>query len=225
MKRQCARCNAEFVISEQEIKLLKESGSPLPVYCPSCRRQERRLKNDMLPVRRMGGFLVRRTPGSPRGHRRPGSGVGALGKMFSGRFFFVPILMLVIFSMAIGKRMEKNYHDPSQAVSGSAGGWSSGMQSGSDAQVQESFNPAGDTFIFKNFDAFTENYKKYGKAMGYDSEESYLAAANELIRNAASVEKDQETGETRYTDEERKKEAVVGRDGYLLWFRERPDMG
>ena len=215
MKRQCARCNAEFVISEKEIKLLKENGSQIPVYCPSCRRQERRSRNDMLPVRRMGGFLVHRALGSPRVRRRPGA--GAFGKMFSGRFFFVPVLMLVLFSMAIGKRMEKNYHDPSQAVSGPAGSWSSGMQSGSGAK--ESFNPAGDTFIFKNFDSLTENYETYGKEMGYDSEETYLAAANELIRNAASVEKDEKSGETHYLDQEGKKEVLVGADGYILCFK------
>lgn len=43
MKRNCKKCNKEFLLIKQELTFYKKMGLPHPQNCPDC-RQERRIK-------------------------------------------------------------------------------------------------------------------------------------------------------------------------------------
>lgn len=74
------------------------------------------------------------------------------------------------------------------------------------------------TYIFRNFDQLVQNYEKYGKEMGYDSEEEYLAAANEVISDPKSIHKI-EDGEEWYEREQTGEQVILSEDGYILMYR------
>lgn len=40
-KRNCAKCQKEFIIIDQEINFYKDKDYPLPKNCPSCRQKNR----------------------------------------------------------------------------------------------------------------------------------------------------------------------------------------
>lgn len=40
-KRECTKCNKEFMIIDQEIEFYKDKDYPLPTECPSCRQEWR----------------------------------------------------------------------------------------------------------------------------------------------------------------------------------------
>lgn len=40
-KRTCVKCNKDFMVIDQEIKIYQEKDYPLPTECPSCRQKAR----------------------------------------------------------------------------------------------------------------------------------------------------------------------------------------
>lgn len=214
MKRHCVQCGKEYVIAEREIEILKENGADLPVRCPACRRSNRKRTKIEYPRRKvLGLFSLKKSKGEPRR--------GTFSMMFSGRFFFAPVLILILFSIMIGNRMEKNYHKPTSVVSGSAGGWSSGLYDKKETQMpDDTFKPDEGVYIFESFEMLTRNYEEYGKKMGYASEEAYLSAANAIISDEKSICTQDESGNIFYENKENYFTVTV-KNGYIVSFFEK----
>ena len=78
------------------------------------------------------------------------------------------------------------------------------------------------TYIFKNFDQLVQQFETYGKAMGYDSEEEYLAAANEVIADPKSVHSTKD-GEESYERRQTGEQVILSADGYIRVFCRRKE--
>ncbi len=78
------------------------------------------------------------------------------------------------------------------------------------------------TYIFKDFDQLVQQFETYGKAMGYDSEEEYLAAANEVIADPKSVHSTKD-GEESYERRQTGEQVILSADGYIRTFRRRKE--
>ena len=75
------------------------------------------------------------------------------------------------------------------------------------------------TYYFRNEKLLTEHYEKHGKEMGFDSPESYEAAANDVINNPDSLHRiEEEDGDDVYYHEETNSFVVVSIDGYIRTF-------
>lgn len=83
--------------------------------------------------------------------------------------------------------------------------------------------PAGvqKAVLFRSEELLEEHYEKHGRAMGYASEEEYLAGANAAIHNSTALHKTQkEDGDDLYYVESTNDFVVVSTDGYLrTYFR------
>ncbi len=75
------------------------------------------------------------------------------------------------------------------------------------------------TYYFRNEKLLNEHYEKHGKEMGFDSAESYEAAANEVINNPDSLHRiEEEDGDDVYYHEETNGFVIVSIDGYIRTF-------
>jgi hypothetical protein len=158
------------------------------------RKNPRTEKEEVIPKRILGLF-PRRKKGKIRKH------TGAFAVIFHGKTMIVSLMLMVLFSFAISKQMEKNYNSGYAA-------------SGSVIETKE-------TLIFRNFDLLNEHFEKHGRAMGYTSTEDYLAAANEVVYNSSSLHKKQkEDGDDVYFLQETDDLVIVSSDGYIrTYFR------
>jgi pyocin large subunit-like protein len=134
---------------------------------------------------------------------------GAFSVIFSGKTMIYSILLILLFSVAIGNRMQKNYTPSTENVSGAAA-----------AQTENPDAKTGVTLIFRSFDLLDEHFEKHGRDMGFTSTEEYLAAANEVVYNTASLHKKQSDGDDVYFLQETDDLVVVSTDGYIrTYFR------
>lgn len=75
------------------------------------------------------------------------------------------------------------------------------------------------TYCFRNEKLLKEHYEKHGIEMGFDSIESYEAAANEIINHPDTLHKiEKEDGDDVYYLEENNGFVVVSVDGYIRTF-------
>ena len=75
------------------------------------------------------------------------------------------------------------------------------------------------THSFRNEKLLNDHYEKHGKEMGFDSAESYEAAANEIINNPDSLHRiEEEDGDDVYYLEETNGFVIVSIDGYIRTF-------
>lgn len=85
--------------------------------------------------------------------------------------------------------------------------------------VQEEQYVSEITYNFRNEKLLNEHYEKHGKEMGFDSAESYEAAANEIINNPDSLHRiEEEDGDDVYYLEENKGFVIVSIDGFIRTF-------
>ena len=77
------------------------------------------------------------------------------------------------------------------------------------------------TYGFRNFKYLNEHYEKHGKEMGYSSPEEYLAAANSVINNPASLHKlEKEDKDDVYYLQATNDFVILSTDGYIrTYFR------
>lgn len=75
------------------------------------------------------------------------------------------------------------------------------------------------TYYFRNEKLLNDHYEKHGKEMGFDSAESYEAAANEVINNPDSLHRiEEEDGDDVYYHEETNSFVIVSIYGYIRTF-------
>lgn len=75
------------------------------------------------------------------------------------------------------------------------------------------------TYSFRNEKLLNDHYEKHGKEMGFDSAESYEAAASEVINNPDSLHRiEEEDGDDVYYLEETNGFVIVSIDGYIRTF-------
>ena len=75
------------------------------------------------------------------------------------------------------------------------------------------------TYRFRNEKLLKEHYEKHGVEMGFDSIESYVSAANEIIKHPDTLHKiEKEDGDDVYDLEENNGFVVVSVDGYIRTF-------
>lgn len=76
---------------------------------------------------------------------------------------------------------------------------------------------ASKTYIFKDFDQLVQQFETYGKEMGYDSEEEYLAAANEVIADPRSIHS-RKDGKEYYERSQTGEQVILSAEGYIITF-------
>ena len=75
------------------------------------------------------------------------------------------------------------------------------------------------TYYFRNEKLLNDHYEKHGKEMGFDSPESYEAAANEIIHHPETLHRiEEEDGDDVYYLEETNGLVIVSIDGYIRTF-------
>ena len=75
------------------------------------------------------------------------------------------------------------------------------------------------TYSFRNEKLLNDHYEKHGKEMGFDSAESYEAAANEVISHPDTLHRiEEEDGDDVYYLEENNGFVIVSIDGYIRTF-------
>ena len=75
------------------------------------------------------------------------------------------------------------------------------------------------TYSFRNDKLLNDHYEKHGKEMGFDSAESYEAAANEVIHHPDTLHRiEEEDGDDVYYLEENNGFVIVSIDGYIRTF-------
>ena len=75
------------------------------------------------------------------------------------------------------------------------------------------------TYCFRNEKLLNNHYEKHGKEMGFDSPQSYEAAANAVINNPDSLHRiEEEDGDDVYYHEETNGFVIVSIDGYIRTF-------
>lgn len=75
------------------------------------------------------------------------------------------------------------------------------------------------TYYFRNEKLLNDHYEKHGKEMGFDSAESYEAAANEVIHHPDTLHRiEEEDGDDVYYLEETNGFVIVSIDGYIRTF-------
>jgi pyocin large subunit-like protein len=136
---------------------------------------------------------------------------GVFSVIFRGKTLVYSLLLILLFSFAIGNRMQKNY-TPVDTASGAA--------AETDDAVSNTDSETKETLIFRSFDLLNEHFEKHGRDMGFTSTEEYLAAANEVVHNTASLHKQQSDGDEVYFLQETDDLVVVSTDGYIrTYFR------
>lgn len=74
-------------------------------------------------------------------------------------------------------------------------------------------------YSFRNEKLLNDHYEKHGKEMGFDSAESYEAAANEVIHHPDTLHRiEEEDGDDVYYLEENNGFVIVSIDGYIRTF-------
>ena len=74
-------------------------------------------------------------------------------------------------------------------------------------------------YSFRNEKLLNDHYEKHGKEMGFDSAESYEAAANEVIHHPDALHRiEEEDGDDVYYLEENNGFVIVSIDGYIRTF-------
>ncbi len=74
-------------------------------------------------------------------------------------------------------------------------------------------------YVFRNEGLFESHYEKHGIEMGFSSKEEYLAAANAVLNNPATLHKiEAEDGDDVYFLEETNEFVVVSTDGYIRTY-------
>lgn len=92
------------------------------------------------------------------------------------------------------------------------------IQSESQVVVEEQY-VSENTYSFRNEKLLNDHYEKHGKEMGFDSAESYEAAANKIINNPDSLHRiEEEDGDDVYYLEETNGFVIVSIDGYIRTF-------
>ena len=85
--------------------------------------------------------------------------------------------------------------------------------------VQEEQYVSEVTYYFRNEKLLNDHYDKHGKDMGFDSAESYEAAANEVINHPDTLHRiEEEDGDDVYYLEENNGFVIVSVDGYIRTF-------
>lgn len=85
--------------------------------------------------------------------------------------------------------------------------------------VQEEQYVSEVTYYFRNEKLLNDHYEKHGIEMGFDSAESYEAAANEIIHHPDTLHKvEEEDGDDVYYLEENNGFVIVSIDGYIRTF-------
>ena len=85
--------------------------------------------------------------------------------------------------------------------------------------VQEEQYVSEITYYFRNEKLLNDHYEKHGKEMGFDSAESYEAAASEVINHPDSLHRiEEEDGDDVYYLEENNGFVIVSIDGYIRTF-------
>lgn len=89
-------------------------------------------------------------------------------------------------------------------------------KTGDAAQIAEA-SQAGYTFRYDDY--LQEHYQKHGIAMGFDSPEEYLAAANAVIANPDALTKtEKEDGDMVYYVKKTNEFVVFSTDGYIRTY-------
>ena len=74
-------------------------------------------------------------------------------------------------------------------------------------------------YSFRNDKLLTQHYEKHGIEMGFDSKESYEAAASKVVTNPNSLHKlEGEDGDDVYYLEETNEFVIVSTDGYIRTY-------
>lgn len=74
-------------------------------------------------------------------------------------------------------------------------------------------------YYFRNDKLLTQHYEKHGIEMGFDSKESYEAAASKVVTNPNSLHKlEGEDGDDVYYLEETNEFVIVSTDGYIRTY-------
>lgn len=85
--------------------------------------------------------------------------------------------------------------------------------------VQEAAPIEEITYSFRNEKLLNDHYKKHGIEMGFDSAESYEAAANAVINHPDTLHRiEEEDGDDVYYLEETNGFVIVSVDGYIRTF-------
>lgn len=85
--------------------------------------------------------------------------------------------------------------------------------------VQEEQYVSEITYSFRNEKLLNDHYEKHGIEMGFDSAESYEAAANEVINHPDALHRiEEEDGDDVYYLEENNGFVIVSIDGYIRTF-------
>lgn len=90
---------------------------------------------------------------------------------------------------------------------------------GADDQGQVAQEPATVTYRFRNKNLLDQHYEKHGIEMGFDSAESYEAAASAVINNPAALSKTEaEDGDYVYYVEATNEFVILSTDGYIRTY-------
>jgi len=87
--------------------------------------------------------------------------------------------------------------------------------------LQEDLDDATEVqqYYFRNDSLLTQHYEKHGIDMGFDSKESYEAAASKVVTNPNSLHKlEGEDGDDVYYLEETNEFVIVSTDGYIRTY-------
>lgn len=91
--------------------------------------------------------------------------------------------------------------------------------SGSEEQTEQKLTAEDAVYAFRSFQMLREHYEKHGIAMGYESEEEYLAGANRVIASTKSLhKKESEDNDDIFFLESTGELVVLSTDGYIRTY-------
>lgn len=90
----------------------------------------------------------------------------------------------------------------------------------SNSNIEETNNQADvKEYYFRNDNLLTQHYEKHGIDMGFDSKESYEAAASKVVTNPDALHKtESEDGDDVYYIEATNEFVVVAKDGFIRTY-------
>ncbi|MFI3253407.1 MAG: zinc-ribbon domain containing protein [Eubacteriales bacterium] len=71
---------------------------------------------------------------------------------------------------------------------------------------------------FRSEEYLSEHFSKHGGLLGHYSKESYLLAANNVIKSSSALKRTQSDGDTAYYQESSNEFVVVSTDGYIRTY-------
>ena len=228
MKRTCKQCGKEFELSDSEINFYKSKGLELPKRCQACRNQNKGQSGKVQETAKGNGSYV-----NDKSRILITAAAVILLLAFWGikNLLSVPDenLFLGIEDQVSSSWQPESEHGQQTWDGGETqpSGGQTGQSVSGGMELERSSKVASEilqetpdvTYSFRKESYLTEHFEKHGAEFPYETEEEYLAGANNVIRNPEALHKlEAEDGDDVYFVENTNEFVVVSADGFIRTY-------